>query len=158
MAEIATHPAAPHHLPGFITEPGSTDVVMMGTGIFLLVVVIGFGILFLRLHSLPERIAHKGHKIQFEIVAILCLIALFTHMHIFWIVALLLAVVELPDFTGLLGRMANALEKMAGRRSRVDGASAPPEVVGAAEQAQHSETDVLVPLADAKARKEMTHA
>jgi hypothetical protein len=74
----------------------------------------GFGILFLRLHTLPERIAHRGHKLQFEIVAVLGLIALFTHMHIFWIAGLLLALIDIPDFGGSLSRIAGSTEKMAG--------------------------------------------
>ncbi|HET8545026.1 MAG TPA: hypothetical protein VFL68_11000, partial [Pseudolabrys sp.] len=72
-------------MPMFITAPGQTDVLMVVMAITLAVAVVGFGVFFLRLHTLPERIAHKGHKIQFEIVAILGLIALFTHMHIFWV-------------------------------------------------------------------------
>jgi hypothetical protein len=114
MAE--PHPAASHHLPMFITAPGETDVLMVITGIFLLLAVLAFGILFLRLHSLPERMAHKSHKIQFEIVAVLCLIALFTHMHIFWIAALLLAIIDLPDFGTSLSRIAGSAEKIAGIR------------------------------------------
>lgn len=112
MAEI--HPTATHHLPGFITAPGETDVLMVVMAVILLAAVMGFGILFLRLHSLPERMAHRTHKIQFEIVAVLCLIALFTHMHIFWIAALLLAMVDLPDFGTSLNRIAGSAEKMAG--------------------------------------------
>ena len=42
--------------------------------------------------------AHKSQKLQFEIVAVLGLISLFTHMHIFWIAGLLLALIDLPDF------------------------------------------------------------
>jgi hypothetical protein len=76
--------------------------------------VLGFGILFLRLHSLPERMAHKTKKIQFEIVAVLCLIALFTHIHIFWVAALLLAMIDLPDFGTSLSRIAGSAEKIAG--------------------------------------------
>ena len=95
------NPAAPHHLPAFITAPGDTDVLMVAMGILLLVAVLMFGILFFRLHSLPERMAHRTHKLQFEIVAVLCLIALFTHMHIFWIAALLLALIDLPDIGGM---------------------------------------------------------
>jgi hypothetical protein len=112
MAEL--HPAASDHLPIFITAPGQTDVLMVVTGIILLLAVLAFGILFLRLHSLPERMAHKSHKIQFEIVAVLCLIALFTHMHIFWIAALLLALIDLPDFGTSLSRIAGSAEKIAG--------------------------------------------
>src|SRR5215218_6645800 len=115
MAEVA-HPAASHHLPVFITAPGDTDVLMVVMGFILAGAVLGFGILFLRFHTLPERIAHRGHKLQFEIVAVLGLIALFTHMHIFWIAGLLLALIDLPDFGGALGRMAGSLEKMAGGR------------------------------------------
>jgi hypothetical protein len=108
------HPAASHHLPVFITAPGDTDVLMVVVAIFLVAAVVGFGVLFLRLHSLPERIAHRGHKIQFEIVAVLGLIALFTHIHLFWVAALLLALIDIPDFGGSLGRIAGSVEKMAG--------------------------------------------
>src|SRR5262249_1785594 len=111
MAEL--HPAASDHLPIFVTAPGQTDVLMVVTGIIRLLSVLGFGILFLRLHSLPERMAHKAHKIQFEIVAVLCLISLFTHMHIFWIAGLLLAMVDMPDFGSSLSRIAGSAEKIA---------------------------------------------
>jgi hypothetical protein len=108
------NPAAPHHLPAFIAEPGGTDVLMVVVGALLLIAVMAVGILFLRLHTLPERIAHKSKKLQFEIVAVLGLLALFTHMHIFWVIGLLLALIDLPDFGGPLGRMAGSLEKLAG--------------------------------------------
>jgi hypothetical protein len=113
-SETALHPAASHHLPAFITAPGETDVLMVVMAVFLIVAVLLFGSLFLRLHSLPERMAHRSHKIQFEIVAVLCLIALFTHIHLFWVVALLLAMIDIPDFGGSLGRIAGSVEKMAG--------------------------------------------
>jgi hypothetical protein len=70
--------------------------------------------LFLRLHTLPERMAHKSQKIQFEIVAVLGLIALFTHIHAFWVAALLLALVDFPDVGSFLGRIAGSVEKIAG--------------------------------------------
>lgn len=108
------HPAATHHLPSFITAPGETDVLMVIMSIVLLLAVLTFGILFFRLHTLPERIAHRSHKLQFEIVAVLGLIALFTHMHIFWIAGLLLALIEFPDFGTVLGRIAQAVEGIAG--------------------------------------------
>ena len=79
------HPLAPHHLPGFITAPGETDVWMVVMGIFLIVAVLAVGNFYLQLHSLPERMAHKSQKLQFEIVAVLGLLALFTHIHLFWI-------------------------------------------------------------------------
>lgn len=110
----ALHPAAPHHLPGFITAPGDTDVVMIGVGIFLIAAVLGVGNLYLHLHTLPERMAHRTHKLQFEIVAVLGLLALFTHNHLFWVIGLFLAMVDLPDFITPLRRIAGSVEKMAG--------------------------------------------
>ena len=112
MAE--PHPVAVHHMPSFITAPGDTDVLMAVMVFVLLGAVVAFGVLFLRLHTLPERIAHKSHKIQFEIVAVLGLIALFTHMHIFWIIGLMLALIDMPDFGSSLSRIAGSTEKMAG--------------------------------------------
>jgi hypothetical protein len=108
------HPAAPHHLPMFIVGPDGSDVFMTVMAVVLVAAVLGIGLLFLRIHTLPERIAHKGHKLQFEIVAVLGLLALFTHIHLFWVIGLLLALIEIPDFGGALGRMAGSLEKIAG--------------------------------------------
>ena len=65
------HPAASHHLPSFITAPGETDVLMVVMAVILGFSVLMFGVLFFWLHSLPERMAHRSHKLQFEIVAVL---------------------------------------------------------------------------------------
>ena len=109
------HPAAPHHLPFFIPGPDGSDTLMVVMGIFLVGTVLWVGTLYWRLHSLPERMAHKSQKLQFEIVAVLGLISLFTHMHIFWVAGLLLAMIDLPDFgsplrdiAGSVGRIADA--------------------------------------------------
>ena len=117
------NPAASHHLPSFITPPGETDVLMVITAVILAVSVLMFGLLFLRLHSLPERIAHKSHKLQFEIVAVLGLLALLTHIHAFWVVALFLALIDFPDFSGWLGRIARAVERIAGLKPSEDTAA-----------------------------------
>ena len=61
MAE-QLHPAAVHNLPAFITAPGETDVLMVVMAIILGVSVLGFGVLYFRLHSLPEQIAQKGKR------------------------------------------------------------------------------------------------
>ena len=58
--------------------------------------------------------AHKSQKLQFEIVAVLGLLALFTHVHLFWIAALLLAMIDLPDFSTPLRSIAGSVEKIAG--------------------------------------------
>src|SRR5215212_6142812 len=137
MAEIA-HPAASHHLPLFITAPGDTDVLMVVMGFILAASVLGFGILFLRLHTLPERIAHRGHKLQFEIVAVLGLIALFTHMHIFWIAGLLLELIDLPDFSGSLGRIAGSVEKMSGIEPGEGAAEVPDDIFAGPKGHEHA--------------------
>jgi hypothetical protein len=108
------HPAAPHHLPAFITAPGDTDILMVVVGIILLAAILFIGNIYLQIHSLPERMAHKSQKLQFEIVAVLCLLALFTHNHLFWVIALLLAMVDLPDFSTPLRSIAGSVQKMAG--------------------------------------------
>lgn len=108
------NPLATHHLPMFVTAPGQTDGLMVVAGLILMVALVGFGVLFFRLHTLPERVAHKSKKIQFEIVAVLGLIALFTHMHIFWVAGLLLALIDLPTYGDSLERIAGSAEKLAG--------------------------------------------
>jgi hypothetical protein len=109
----ALHPDAPHDLPGFITVPGDTDILMVVVGIVLIGAVLGVGNLYLTLHTLPERLAHKSQKLQFEIVAVLGLLALFTHNHLFWVIGLFLAMIDLPDFSTPLGRIAGSVEKIA---------------------------------------------
>jgi hypothetical protein len=129
MAE-SLNPAAPHHLPAFITAPGETDVLMVIMAVVLVLSILGFGGLFLRLHTLPERLAHKSQKIQFEIVAVLGLIALFTHMHIFWVAGLLLALIDFPDLGSFLGRIAGSVERIAGTKLEEAGEVQSPEIVG----------------------------
>jgi hypothetical protein len=109
----ALHPAATHHLPPFITGPGETDALLWVMGIFLLAAVIGIGVFYFKLHALPEQMAHRGQKVQFEIVAVLALLALFTHNHLFWVAGLLLALIPLPDFTTPLKSIAQSLTRIA---------------------------------------------
>ena len=111
MAE-PVHPAVSGNLPWFVTAPGETDVLMIVMGAFLLLFIFMVGVLYFRLHALPDRFAHK--KTQFEIVCVLGLIAMFTHMHIFWIPGLLLAMIDFPNFGTLLNRIAGSIEKIAG--------------------------------------------
>ena len=115
------NPAAPHHLPFFLPSPGGSDPLLVVTAFILLASVLLIGVVFFRLHSLPERLGHK--KLQFEIVAILGLVSLFTHIHLFWLIGLILALVDLPDFSTPLQRIAAAQEKRAG--------IPPPEAPGA---------------------------
>jgi hypothetical protein len=117
--DIPMNPAAPHHLPPFITAPGGADWLMSVMAVFLVVVVVSVGLIYLRLHALPEHMAHRTSKVQMQFVAVLALLALFTHNHIFWIAALLLALVELPDFSTPMNSIALSLEKLS-RRDRTE--------------------------------------
>jgi hypothetical protein len=145
----SVNPAAPHHLPAFIVGPGETDVFMVIMAVVLVLAVLGIGLLFLRIHTLPERIAHKGHKLQFEIVAVLGLLALLTHVHLFWVIGLLLALIDIPDFGGAFGRMAGSLEKIAGIPPG-KGADDVPDETGAIfaqpEETQPPPTPKIVPV------------
>src|SRR5258708_23342 len=57
------HPMAPHHLPFYLAPGSGTDVLMVVMGIFLVAALVWVGTLYLRLHSLPERMAHKVGEI-----------------------------------------------------------------------------------------------
>ena len=111
------HPLASHHLPSFITPPGETDSLMIVTAVFLVVGIALVGVFYFKLHALPEHMSHgRASKIQFEMVAVLALLALFTHNTMFWVAALLLAMVRIPDFETPLQVMARALSKLAARK------------------------------------------
>src|SRR5713226_5182228 len=87
---------------------------MVVVGIMLIGSVLAVGNFYLHLHTMPERMAHKSQKLQFEIVAVLGLLALFTHEHLFWVIGLLLAMIDLPDFGNPLRRIAGSVDKIAG--------------------------------------------
>ena len=122
------HPAATDHLPFFITAPGQSDGLFNAMIVFLIVVVFAVGLIYLRLHALPEHLAHGASKVQLQLVGVLALLALFTHNHIFWIAALLVALVQFPNFSAPLASMAQSLERMAGRAPPAGTAAPIPEV------------------------------
>jgi hypothetical protein len=132
------HPAAIDHLPFFITAPGQTDGLFNVMIVFLIVVVFAVGLIYLRLHALPEHLAHGTSKVQLQIVGVLGLLALFTHNHIFWIAALLLALIQFPNFSAPLASMAESLDRMAGR-APADGAMSSPQATELAPQPTPSE-------------------
>ena len=134
---------APHHLPFYLAPGSGVDPLMVIMGIFLIATVLWVGTLYWRLHSLPERMAHKSQKLQFELVAVLGLISLFTHIHAFWVAGLLLALVDLPDFGTPLRSIADSVEKIAdaapGEGSEVAQPSSPPtDKSGPVKEREHS--------------------
>lgn len=106
-------PVAPHKLPFFLPGPDGFDFLLVVMGFFLVAVIFSVGVLYWKLHSLPERTAHKSQKLQFEFVAVLGLISLFTGMHAFWIAGLLLALIDIPDFGTPLRSIAGSVERIA---------------------------------------------
>jgi hypothetical protein len=122
------HSAAPHHLPFFIPGADGSDTLMVVMGLFLVATILWVGTLYWKLHSLPERMAHKTHKLQFEIVAVLGLISLFTHLHIFWIAGLLLAMIDLPDFGTPIRSIADSVERIADATPGAPAAAPDPEL------------------------------
>ena len=119
------HPAASAHLPAFITAPGETDILLVFSGILLIVAVLAAGVFFLWLHSLPERMVHN--KWQYDIVAVLCLLALFTHIHAFWVAALLLALIKIPNFT--VPDFVSPLRSIAGSLEKISNSNVVPAAV-----------------------------
>ena len=111
------NPIAPHYLPPFITAPGETDVLFNVMVVFVVVCVIGLGVIFFTIHTLPERYAHRTKKVQLDVVAVLGLLALLTNEHIFWFAALLLAFIDFPDFLTPVQRIASAVEGIAGQEN-----------------------------------------
>ncbi len=130
------HPLAPEHLPRFITVPGESDFLFNLSLVLLLVAVVALGSLYFRLHALPERIAHGASQVQYQLVAVLALIALFTHNNLFWVIALLVALVPIPDFWTPLADMATSLGRLARRTSHVPEPEPLPQQIAPVEQTE----------------------
>jgi hypothetical protein len=135
------NPLASQHVPFFITSPGETDQMIWTVGIFMVGLVMLAGVLYFKLHALPEHLSHgRASKTQFEIVGVLALLALFTHNGMFWVAALILAMVRIPNFEAPLNVMARALMRLAGHQAPH---SAPP--APEAEEASPADPDMAMP-------------
>jgi hypothetical protein len=113
LLTASPNPIAAHHLPFFVTPPGQTDVLFNITLWFVVACIILTGVIFLTIHSLPERMAHKSKKILLDLIALLCLLALLTHQHLFWFIAIILAFIDIPDFLTPVNRIASSVAAMA---------------------------------------------
>lgn len=101
------HTAAPEHRPAFIASPGETDVLMTVTAVVLVLPVMGMGLLFLRLHTYPSGWPTNPRKSSSRSSPFSAYWPLFMHVHLFWVIGLLLAIIDVPDFGGTLGRMCD---------------------------------------------------
>ena len=112
MTQVEIHPMAPEHLPIYIPAADGSDPLLTFMAFFTIAMILIVGALYFTLHALPEQMAHSSGHTQMQVVGILCLLALFTHNNIFWIVAVLLAALKMPDFLTPLKSIATSLETM----------------------------------------------
>ena len=145
------HAALTNHVPGFITAPGETDYLFVAVVVLLLVILLVIGNFYFQLHAVPERIAHRANKGQLEIVAVLALISLFTHNHIYWIIGLLLALVRIPDFSTPLYSIARSLARLASRDAEAGRAAniSPAATVPAVAERAAGAPVIAIPVAKA---------
>ncbi len=112
-----THTLAPEALPFFITGPGQSDILFTAVAIVLILVLLGFGAFYFTVQSIPDRMVEGTSKTQMQLVGLLGLISLVTMNNAFWVAALLLAAIRLPDFSSPLGdlrKIRQALTKEGG--------------------------------------------
>lgn len=102
-------------LPFYMTAPGDTDVLYVVVVVFVVLLILGLGLFYFKLHALPEQMAHQRGRTHMQIVAILALLALFTHNNLFWIAALLLAAIEFPEYGSYIRSISQSLAQIAGR-------------------------------------------
>jgi hypothetical protein len=108
----ATHPLAPHGLPSFIGGADGSDPLFTAVVFILIAGLMGVAVLYFKLHSIPEHLAQKQNNGQTELIMVLAVLALFTHNNLFWVAALVLALVKFPDFTSPLKSIAHSLRIM----------------------------------------------
>lgn len=105
---------APHSLPRFLPGADGSDPLFGAVVVTALLLFMGLGIAYFRLHAVPERLAHKSNHMQLQAIAVLAVLALFTHNNVFWVAALLLSVVRIPDFLTPVNSIADSLARIAG--------------------------------------------
>jgi hypothetical protein len=108
------HAMAPEHLPRFIGGPDGSDPLFTIVTWLVVILFLVVGNFYLKLHALPERMAHRQNNTQLQIITVLALLALFTHNNVFWVGAMLLAVIRFPDFSTPINSIADSLAKMVG--------------------------------------------
>jgi len=107
------------HLPFYITGPGESDILFTAVTISLIVIVVGFGALYFTIQAIPDRIVKGTSKSQMQLVGLLGLISLFTMNNLYWIAAILLAAIRIPNLMVPLTDIARSL------RSSTDGGTTP---------------------------------
>ena len=106
------HPLAPHSLPPFVGAADGSDPLFSAIIFIVILAVLGVGVFYLKLHAIPEQLAHKHGNTQSQLIMVLALLALFTHNNIFWVAALILALLKLPDFLTPINSISDSLKKL----------------------------------------------
>ncbi len=118
---------APADLPGFLPDAFGSDYLLNFCFVLVIAAVLGLGVAYFTIHALPERLAHRMNSAQSTAISILVLLALFTGVNLFWVIALLLAVIRFPDFLTPLTAIAGSLDRIGRRERRVSGPGEPGE-------------------------------
>jgi len=113
----AVHPLAPHVLPPFVGGADGSDTLFSAIIFIVIIAVLGIGVFYLKLHAIPEQLAHKHSNTQSQLIMVLALLALFTHNNIFWVAALILALLKLPDFLTPINSISESLKKLTADQS-----------------------------------------
>ena len=106
------HPLAPHTLPPFVGGADGSDPLFSAIIFIVVIAVLGIGVFYLKLHAIPEQLAHKHSNTQSQLIMVLALLALFTHNNVFWVAALILALLKLPDFLTPINSISESLKKL----------------------------------------------
>ena len=106
------HPLAPHSLSPFVGAADGSDPLFSAIIFIVILAVLGVGVFYLKLHAIPEQLAHKHGNTQSQLIMVLALLALFTHNNIFWVAALILALLKLPDFLTPINSISESLKKL----------------------------------------------
>jgi hypothetical protein len=96
------------------------------------IAVLGIGVFYLKLHAIPEQLAHRHSNTQSQLIMVLALLALFTHNNVFWVAALILALLKLPDFLTPINSISESLKKLTPEQTDEESAAAPTEQSGEA--------------------------
>ena len=138
------HPAAPHHLPVYIPRPDGSDPLFTVVVVSIVILCLLAGVLYFKLHSLPEHMGEKANSTQLQLISVLAILALFTHNNAFWVLALLVAAVRLPDYLTPLQTIATSLGKIAAHQSE----PAPPDASAVAPGGSGAPTGPAAPAAE----------
>lgn len=117
---IDIHPAAPHHLPGYIPGPDGSDPLFTVVVVSMLILFLLAGVIYFKLHSLPEHMGEKASSTQLQLISVLAILALFTHNNAFWVLALLLAAIRIPDYLTPLETIARSMARIAAASKEPD--------------------------------------